>query len=29
VGEHVTGNSYSLEWGRTSGTFKTKATLTI
>jgi hypothetical protein len=29
VGEHVTGNSYSLEWGRKTGSFKTGATLTI
>jgi hypothetical protein len=29
IGEHVAGNSYSLEWGRTAGSFKTGATLTI
>jgi hypothetical protein len=29
VGEHVSGSSYSLEWGRTAGSFKKGATLTI
>lgn len=29
VGEHKTGNSYALEWGRTTGSFKAGATLTI
>jgi hypothetical protein len=29
IGEHVTGNSYSLEWGRTTGSFKANSTLTI
>ena len=29
IGEHKTGNSYNIESGRTSGAFKTGATLTL